>query len=444
MRIMDEIARVVQSVFGEQARLAARESGVIVRRRKFSEQSLAQTFILGFLANPESSDEELAGMAAHCGVQVTPQGVSHRVSESLVNFLEAMFRGAIRSIVGSQRIVPELLDRFTAVEVLDSTTISLPDTMAQRFPGCGGSHGSGRAAIKLQVMLNLKSGALDAVAIEAGRDCDYKTSLQSADLPQGALRIADLGYFDTQVLEQLSQHEISWLSRLQYGTRVFTATGEPLRLLPWLAEQAPSWIDVPIQLGKDRRVPCRLLALRVPQDVSDRRRHALRVEAKRKSGRIPSRERLSWCDWVLLVTNVPPEKLSVQEAIVLYRSRWQIELLFRRWKSLGRIGTLDGSNATRQMVQLWARLLAVLIQHWTLLTSVWGHPDFSLTKGARTLRSFAPMLADAITRHSLRKLAALLEWLARTVHATARTNKRKKPSTWELLQDPSRLEWTTS
>ncbi|MGZ3319182.1 MAG: IS4 family transposase, partial [Isosphaeraceae bacterium] len=69
--------------------------------------------------------------------------------------------------------------------ILDSTTTTLPDDLRERFPGCGGSHGGGQAAMKLQVQWDLRSGAIDAVAIESGRDCDSKTSLQSAPLTPG-------------------------------------------------------------------------------------------------------------------------------------------------------------------------------------------------------------------------------------------------------------------
>jgi IS4 transposase len=46
-------------------------------------------------------------------------------------------------------------------------------------------------------------------------------------------------------------------------------------------------------------------------------------------------ERLAWCDWTILATNAPVEKLTPKEATVLYRTRWQGELLFKRWKSQG-------------------------------------------------------------------------------------------------------------
>jgi IS4 transposase len=67
---------------------------------------------------------------------------------------------------------------------------------------------------------------------------------------------------------------------------------------------------------------------------------------------------------------VPVEQLTPKEVAVLYRARWQVELLFKRWKSQGLVAELSGATVARQMVRVWSRLLAVLVQHWLLLAGV--------------------------------------------------------------------------
>jgi Transposase DDE domain len=343
-------------------------------------------------------------------------------------------------IVKSQNTLAPLLDRFPAVLILDSTTTTLPDALRSRFPGCGGSRGGGQAAMKLQVQWDLCSGAIAAVAIEPGRDCDYKMSLHSAPLPPGSLRIADLGYFDTEVFQRFDQEGDFWLSRLQFGTSVFSPDGQEIPLLDWLGKQPGPFVDRPILLGTERKVACRIVAWRVPQEVANRRRQKLITETRRKDGRVPSKERLAWCDWMILVTNVPGELLTPREIAVLYRARWQIELLFKRWKSLGLIAELTGSTVARQMVRLWSRLLAVLMQHWLLLSSVWGNPRCSLAKACEAIRRHALLLAAAIGDPA--KLVVAIEQLGVILRATARQNKRKKPSTFELLNDHELLEYS--
>jgi len=437
MRIVTRIAAVVESLLGTWAEEVNQVYPVVQRERKFTAATLARTLVLGFLSKPAATVKELAETAAICGVQVTPQAIEQRFTPRLAEFAERLFRRAIQSVVEADAVLAPLLARFTSVLILDSTIISLPDALRERFPGCGGSHGSGRAAMKIQVQCDLRSGAWQGVSIESGRDCDYKTPLQREALPAGALRITDLGYFDTSVFEDFSRHGVYWLSRLQFGISVFTPDGTPFALWPWLCGQPERVVDRAVRIGIERKVPCRILAWRVPGEVANRRRRKLIAETKRKDGRTPSRERLAWCDWTILVTNVPPELLSPSEAMVLYRARWQIELLFKRWKSLGLVAELSGPTPARQMAQLWLRLLAVVVEQWVILTAPWGDARLSLTKAAQLIRRHANLLAAAVGRRN--QLQQMLQTLSLAIHTTARQNKRKRPNTFELLHDPSRL-----
>jgi hypothetical protein len=439
MPILAKVSASVQALFGTLADEVSRQHPVVLRRRKFTTATLAQTFVFGFLAKPHASDEELAQTAAICGVAVTTQAVEQRFTNRFARFLEALFRGAVRQAIGAQASLAGLLERFPAVLILDSSTVTLPDAVRERFRGCGGSHGSGQAALKLQVRWDLRSGALDAVAIESGRDCDDKTPLQADRLAPGSLRIADLGDFDTKVLERLDDQQALWISRLQFGTSVFGRDGQRLALLDWLAGQPGPFVDRRVRIGTERKVPCRVVAWRVPEEVANRRRQKLIAETRRKDGRVPSRERLAWCDWTILVTNVGEELLTPREVAILYRARWQIELLFKRWKSLGLIAELSGSTEARQMVRLWSRLLAVLVQHWVLVSVAWGEPRRSLAKACEAIRRHA--LLRVVSLGDSARLEGEIQRLADVLRTTARRNKRKTPSTFELLDDPSRLEY---
>src|SRR5580698_5608934 len=101
MSILRQAAATLKFLFGPLAAEAAQDSEVIVRQRKFTPLSLAQTFVLGFLHKPNASDEELARIAAQCGAPVTPQAVDQRQTPALAKFLEGLFRRVIPSVVGT-------------------------------------------------------------------------------------------------------------------------------------------------------------------------------------------------------------------------------------------------------------------------------------------------------------------------------------------------------
>ena len=73
---------------------------------------------------------------------------------------------------------------------------------------------------------------------------------------------------------------------------------------------------------------------------------------------------------------------------MFYRSRWQIELLFKRMPSQGLVADLSGSTEVRQLVRLWSRLIAALVQHWLVVGCAWNDPLRSLSKACEAVRKF--------------------------------------------------------
>jgi len=110
-------------------------------------------------------------------------------------------------------------------------------------------------------------------------------------------------------------------------------------------------VDLTVHMGGAHRIPCRAVAERVPQEVADQRRRRRRADATDR-GRMVSAERLAWCDWTVLVTTVPVEQLTIDEALVVLTVRWQIELRFKRWKEHGRVDESRGSLAHRALDSL--------------------------------------------------------------------------------------------
>jgi hypothetical protein len=287
--------------------------------------------------------------------------------------------------------------------------------------------------------LDLRNGAISHIEIEQGRSTDGATSRQHVRRGKGSLRITDLGYFNVSVFADMTAAGEHFLSRLQFGTRVMLRNGESVELLAWLANQPGPFVDQPILLGKEHRLTCRLIAWRVPKEQADRRRQKLRRETLSKSGKEPTAERLAWCDWTILVTSVPEEMLAPKEAVILYRARWQVELLFKRWKSQDLVAVLSGSTDVRQMVRVWSRLLTALVQHWLVVCSAWGDPTKSLTKVCEAIRPFVGRIAVGL--RNVNELTHALQDMCQAIAKTCRRNKRRKPGTFELLNNVELLDF---
>ncbi|MDJ1506976.1 transposase, partial [Xanthocytophaga agilis] len=75
----------------------------------------------------------------------------------------------------------------------------------------------------------------------------------------------------------------------------------------------------------------------------------------------PSKEQVLWNQYNIFITNVPPILLSVGQVRSLYRLRWQIELLFKAWKSIFQIDQVKPMQLYRFQCLLWGALILVLM-----------------------------------------------------------------------------------
>lgn len=432
MNSVSQVEQAMQTLF-RQANQIARQTGFVQRESKLTGVLFVQTLVSAWLANPEATREALAQMAASLGLSISPQGLSDRFTEEAARFLQRMVELAVSQVIAAEPGAIPLLQRFSAVILLDSTVIVLPDPLAAVWQGCGGTTSEGtQASVKLQVSLDVLCGALQGPELQNGRTHDSNCALQHAGLPAGALRLADLGYFSLKVFAAQAAQEGYFLSRLEASTAVFDSEQERLDLLRCLQGSGPQ-IELPIELGSKHHLPARLLAVRVSEEVANERRRKLRADAKRKGQQV-SKVRLALADWSIYVTNVPGSLLTLEEALVLARTRWQIEVLFKLWKQHGHIDEWRSKKPWAILCEVYAKLLAMLFQHWLLVMSCWRYPDRSLVKAAQTVRTFVPLLVCAFTGELA--YSTVLERFPRILQRGCRINPRQAhPNTYQRLLD---------
>src|SRR5579859_2356460 len=80
-------------------------------------------------------------------------------------------------------------------------------------------------------------------------------------------------------------------------------------------------------------------------------------------------------------------------------ARWQIELLWKLWKDLGKVDEWQTAQPERILCELYAKLLGMLVQHWLLLLSCWDDPHRSLVGAAQLIRDQVPTLVHGLTGH---------------------------------------------
>lgn len=239
-----------------------------------------------------------------------------------------------------------------------------------------------------------------------------------------------MGYFSLIHFAFLAAQGCYFLTRFRVGTCVYVE-GEQVGLVALLRAQCRPHLDLEVEVGQKQRLACRLVAKQLPRAVAERRREQLRRETKKK-GQVVSPHALLLAAWDIYLTNLPQVLASTPEVFILARLRWQIELLFKLWKSEARLDKSRSEKPWRILCECYAKLIGILVQHWICLTACWQHPDKSLVKAAQAVRRFASGLFWHLD--DTPQLRAWLSRLCRVIEQACRMTRRgKQPHTYQLL-----------
>lgn len=451
MKMKHEVKRITKKVNGqlstvfapEQLEVLARQSEFIQRSSsKLRGRDFVELMTTELIEDPSMSLEGLCDILGGLNpqAQMTPQALHQRLNASAVTYLQEVFELALRQQLDPicKRLPPGVLTPFARVLLEDSTQCSLHEKLAEEFKGSGGS--ASTSALKLDVIYEVIHHSLLEVHLSDGKAADQGQALAIVPhLRAGDLVLRDLGYLSLESLRQIESHGACYLSRLKKGVDVYLeahAQAEALDLVTHLRQHYPNddLIDLAVYLGQER-VSCRLVAYRLPEAVvAERRRKAL-AEAHKK-GRTLSQDYLNWLSYGFYITNVSVETLPAKVVRIVYGLRWQVELMFKNWKSLLKIHILKGTRSERIKCILYGRLITITMM--TMMSSyaswyadVYLHRELSIPKLINWLKRKG-RFAKAMHAGTLE---ALCNDLRRALPKELCKQKRKRRTSRQLLED---------
>jgi hypothetical protein len=314
----------------------------------------------------------LSRWAALLGVlgstSVARQSLWERINTQAVELVQHVLGSVLgRRLQGGGRNVPEVLKSFGRVFIQDSTTIKLAAKLAAVFSGATNHHGTRNGLLKIQAVYELVSQRFVHFGLSGFTRNDQAAAYDILTrLKPGELVLRDLGYFVIGSFQKIVDQGAFFLSRFRLDTKVYDPrSGRELNLLGQLRSQGQ--LDRQVLLGS-QRMPVRLVAIKLPQAVAaERRRKARNNRDKRCS---PSQRSLRLLGWAIFVTNVPPQRCRAKAMAQLYGLRWQIESLFKGWKSHFGLTQVPRGSADQLRVMIYARLLFITVTaqvfgvHW--------------------------------------------------------------------------------
>jgi Transposase DDE domain len=248
----------------------------------------------------------------------------------------------------------------------------------------------------------------------------------------GGLYLSDLGYLVLARFRTIAERKAYFLSRFDTHTALLTVRGEPLDLLAWLRTHSEPQFEQQVLIGSQERLPWRMVVVRVPQEVADTRCQKAYETARRK-GRTPSERHVALMDWSLFITNVPATRLTLRQVVTVYAVRWQVELIFKLWKSECAVDRVRGLQRERVLSELYAKLIGIVVMQFLLAPYRDGERELSVVKVVHIIQHHVPQLLKRLG--NLEQLTEALQELAkRFLQHGMKDQRQKRLTTYQQLR----------
>lgn len=338
--------------------------------------------------------------------------------------LESRYKVVDNSIKG-------LLSGFKNTYIEDNSSISLQEDLKEEFKGSGGN--ASKAGIKIYLNYNYTQKSIAELEIAEGVKSDAKFSNNIlSTLKENDLVLRDLGFFKIESLRKIEEKKAYYISRYFLSTNLYIEE-EKVDLLKFLeSKKGFTIIDEKVKIS-ERKLPTRLIAIRVSDDVYNQRVRDLK-RAYQQRRKTPKHSTLKLQRYVIFITNIPKEMLAAKHIGTLYRLRWEIELCFKRWKSIFKIDRLTGSHGNRTLCFIYAKLMATLLFN--------SFEQYALTLAYQRDRelSFDKFFKWIVDRDRFQRLVAkeftvskFLEMISNNIERLLKDKRRKRLSSLDLI-----------
>lgn len=317
-------------------------------------------------------------LEAYSGVSLSAEGLNQRFNSNAVNVLrEIMNAILIKKFNYSFLFKISENSYFNRIRLLDATMFQLDDSFSHIFKGSGGS--SNTAGVKIQLEYDLITGQFLNVYPGAGSENDKSYgSYCLEEVEERDLCIRDLGYFDMKDFKQIHNKNAFYVSRIKLNSAVYTKNTSPEvfgngnrkkhseyqkldmeEIMNKLKSGETTEIES-VYCGRLEKLPVRLICYRLTKSqLKNRRKKQTLLESKKGIVLSEKSKRLSGLN--IYISNIPQEVIPCEQIHDLYSLRWQIEIIFKTWKSIFKIHHCKRIKRERFECHLYGQLISILI-----------------------------------------------------------------------------------
>ncbi len=358
----------------------ARKKGFNQRKGGIPGYAFADSLIFSGTGFDKHSLNDLSScLKVRHNIEVTKQGVDERFTETTIQFFKSILSELIRKVITDMPHIKEM-SHFEAVRIKDSTSFQIPEHLAVHFSGSGGS--ASKAMVRIQFEYDFKSGEVLDLSLHAFNVQDQTDSLNTVHtIKKNELSIRDLGYINRKYLEAIIGNQAYYLNRSGANVGIYFKENKKMNKVNFvdlkrsMTKKGISILDKTAFLyeGADK-FETRIIIELLPDDIVNERIRKMKKEAKKKQHNI-SAEHIARACFNIFITNVSEAILPKEKVRELYCLRWQIELVFKTWKSFGELHKTKKMKYERFVSCIYARLIMLMLNwkiFWELALKKWS------------------------------------------------------------------------
>ena len=427
----------MEEVFSsEELKTVARKTGFCKRKSKVD-----PSVFFDLLMNDIGSEKP--GSLTHMAIEalsehdivVSKQGLDKKFSDETLAFLKCLIEKQLL-VKLDQQIEAGWLSSFERVIIKDGTRFDIPEEYKDHLSGSGGS--ASKAGACIQFEYDFKRGQINYLDLTASSRPDVKDAVEVLDtVAENDLVIRDLGYYAFDSFVNISDKGAFYISRLRPKANVYEMNNGILERLDFkklyakMKKKKLCQMDKLVFIGSAEKMPVRLSIEIMPETVYEQRIRKT-VKVQQKKGYQTSDDYKFMCRFNLFITNVPEETLPIEVISTLYKIRWQIELVFKIFKSIIGIHHTSKMKYKRWLCLLYVKLLIMVI-NWNIImtqrnyTYKWKGKLLSLNKCFKTLIDNNNRLRAAI-KQGVRGIKSYMLWVDKMLkenHWLEKKNKTK-------------------
>jgi len=260
---------------------------------------------------------------------------------------------------------------FNQICIKDSSKFKLPDSMEKDYPGYGyDKENQPLSMMNIQYEYDLLSGNCCSLEFTKVTRNDQADSRETIDrIKKKSLYIRDLGYVTSTYLKAIEDKEAYYVNRLPHTTNIYEMHEGVLQLIDWkslhkkMDKAGQTHKEMEVYMGKENKLKTRMVMFKVDQKTYQNRIHKATERGKRTGGYSLSKEYKAKAHYSIFITNVSSKNLSASQIQNIYKLRWQIEIIFKAWKSHVKIHSIKKISKERFECQFYAKFIWILL-YW--------------------------------------------------------------------------------